>query len=43
MAMQLGDQILRLVELTVQLEAVTKERDELKQQRKDGDVPNPVR
>jgi hypothetical protein len=32
LALQLGDQILRIAELTVQLETVTAERDALKQQ-----------
>ena len=46
--LQLGNQIARLAELTVQLDAVTAERDSLKQQiaelekKADGDVCSPV-
>lgn len=43
--LQIGNQIVRLAELTVQIETLAAERDALKQQlaeRQDGDVPNPV-
>ena len=43
---QLGNMVMRIAELTVQLETVTAERDALKQQldaqKPDGDILSPV-